>query len=276
MLSPISPDDADTELVTLPSSVLRVPCSISRRGDTLPPGFSSTPSTQSSSTGPSSLAGSRSSSFSQFSNPKTRERHAPCHNFSQGMRSPSDAGAAPNCPSSSAQPSGLASADASPASSGGALPHGPSRSCPLRWPLRPRRQLRRRQPTHHRHLRMAINMPSRSSALPSSPPSSRSRRRAMPRPRAAPLAANSKCSALGCGPTQRPCRIVTTRIYDRSCGRLRCTYRRRFLLSAAPSFASQFLPSSHDAHDSRRDARSRRGSQLGERHAAPRQPHAGN
>ena len=95
-----------------------------------------------------------------------------------------------------------------------------------------------------------------------------------PRPRAAPLAASSTCSALGCGPTQRPCRVVTTRICDRSCCRLRCTYRRRFLLSTVPSLASQLLPSSHDAHDSRRDARSRRGSQLGERLVAPRQPHA--
>jgi len=95
-----------------------------------------------------------------------------------------------------------------------------------------------------------------------------------PRPRAAPLATSSTCSDLGCGPTQRPCRVATTRIYDRSCCRLRCTYRRRFLLSAVPSFASQLLPSSHDAHDSRSDARSRCGSQLGERHVAPRQPHA--
>ena len=59
VLSLVSPDDADTELVRLLSSILGVPCSISRRGDTLPPGFSSTSSTRSSSTDPSSLAGSR-------------------------------------------------------------------------------------------------------------------------------------------------------------------------------------------------------------------------
>ena len=68
VLSPISPEDADTELARLLSSVLGVPCSISRRDGSLSPGSSSTSSTQGSSTGPSSLAGSRSSSLSQFSN----------------------------------------------------------------------------------------------------------------------------------------------------------------------------------------------------------------
>ena len=50
-------------------------------------------------------------------------------------------------------------------------------------PLRPRRQLRRRQPTRHRHPRMAIKVPSRRRALPSSPPSSRSRARAIASPK---------------------------------------------------------------------------------------------
>ena len=119
VLSPISPDDADAELVRLLSSVLGVPCSVSRREGAPSPGLPSNPSTQGSSTDPNY----RSSPFSQLPSPTDARaarsssqiliRHAPHP----------DTGVATNCPPSSAQPSGLDSSGDSPASSGVALPH---------------------------------------------------------------------------------------------------------------------------------------------------------
>ena len=84
VLSPISPDDADTELVRLLSSVLGVPCSISRREGALSHGCSSTSSTQGSSTAPFLPRGKPIESLlpaPSFQTQQTRERHAPCHNF---------------------------------------------------------------------------------------------------------------------------------------------------------------------------------------------------
>ena len=94
VLSPISPDDADAELVRLLSSVLGVPCSVSRREGAPSPGLSSTSSTQGSSTGPNC----RSSPFSQFPSPTDARaarsssqlliRHAPHPRHRRGHQLP--------------------------------------------------------------------------------------------------------------------------------------------------------------------------------------------
>ena len=83
VLAPISPGDADTELARMLSSVLGVPCSISRREGTLSPGHSATSSTQGSSTSPSSLMGNRSRPFPIQRTPSGTSKSR----VSQGMRS---------------------------------------------------------------------------------------------------------------------------------------------------------------------------------------------
>ena len=119
VLSPISPDDADAELVRLLSSVLGVPCSVSRREGAPSPGLPSNPSTQGSSTDPNY----RSSPFSQLPSPTDARAARSSSQILIRLAPHPDTGEATNCPPSSAQPSGLDSSGDSPASSGVALPH---------------------------------------------------------------------------------------------------------------------------------------------------------